>query len=289
MRARVEAVSRRVTAQRARHRSLDTAFEIVDTDLEVGGGIIAGALAYRLFVWLLPLALVVIAGLGLASDLASTSPEAAASSMSLASLVSQSVAGAAESPTRWYALVVGLPALVLATRSVLRVLIGAHRLVWGEVRRPAHKPTFGATMRLLGLFAAFYLVTGAAHWLQARELGIGLLALVAAPLGYGAVWLLISMRLPHRGPWQALLPGAVFFALGMIVLEALGAYVIQPYALNKQGTYGALGIAAVMLVALFMIGRLMVATAVINATVWDRRAVSDRSARRSDRDAVRDR
>ena len=39
---------------------------MVERDSEVGGGIIAGALAYRLFIWLLPLALVAVAGLGFA-------------------------------------------------------------------------------------------------------------------------------------------------------------------------------------------------------------------------------
>lgn len=41
-------------------------------------------------------------------------------------------------------------------------------------------------------------------------------------------------------------------------------------ALGKQGTYGALGIAAALLLGLFLIGRLMVGAAVLNATLWDR-------------------
>jgi hypothetical protein len=73
---------------------------MADRDIEVGGGIIAGALAYRLFIWLLPLALVLVAGLGFAADAASKSPQAAAESLGVAGLVSDSIASAAESPTR---------------------------------------------------------------------------------------------------------------------------------------------------------------------------------------------
>jgi uncharacterized BrkB/YihY/UPF0761 family membrane protein len=51
----------------------------------------------------------------------------------------------------------------------------------------------------------------------------------------------------------------------------LAAYVLAPYALNKQGTYGALGLAAALLVGLFVISRLMVGAAVVNATLWERR------------------
>ena len=81
------------------------------------------------------------------------------------------------------------------------------------------------------------------------------------------------MPLPHRdAPWTALLPGAAVFALGIEVLHAVVVYVITPWALAKQGTYGALGVAASLLVGLFLISRLMVAAAVVNATLWERHA-----------------
>jgi uncharacterized BrkB/YihY/UPF0761 family membrane protein len=54
-------------------------------------------------------------------------------------------------------------------------------------------------------------------------------------------------------------------------VQLLAAYVLAPYALNKQGTYGALGLVAALLVGLFVISRLMVRAAVVNATLWERR------------------
>jgi len=50
------------------------------------------------------------------------------------------------------------------------------------------------------------------------------------------------------------------------------AYVIAPQAVSKQGTYGSLGIAAALLLGLYLISRLVVATAVVNATLAGRRA-----------------
>lgn len=115
----------------------------------------AGALAYRLFIWLLPLALVSVAGLGFAADAGSTTPEDTADSIGLAGLVSSSVASAAGSPARWYALLIGIPVLVYTTRSLLRKLIVTHRLVWADVRGAVPKPKLGATLRLLlALFPA---------------------------------------------------------------------------------------------------------------------------------------
>src|SRR5262249_21839950 len=81
-------VAGRAETERARNDALDALYELVDRDSEVGGGIIAGALAYRLFIWLLPFALVLVAGLGIASDAASRSPDQAAKSLGLAGLVS---------------------------------------------------------------------------------------------------------------------------------------------------------------------------------------------------------
>jgi hypothetical protein len=45
---------------------------------------------------------------------------------------------------------------------------------------------------------------------------------------------------------------------------------IAPWAIVKQGTYGALGGAAALLLLFFLLSRLMVGAAVLNATLWER-------------------
>ena len=47
---------------------LDFAFELVERDSTIGGGMLGGALAYRLFVFLPPFSLFLIAGLGIYAD-----------------------------------------------------------------------------------------------------------------------------------------------------------------------------------------------------------------------------
>jgi uncharacterized BrkB/YihY/UPF0761 family membrane protein len=273
LRARRKRLADRAQEERGRHASLDALFEMVDRDSELGGGIIAGALAYRLFIWLLPLALVAVAGLGIAAGVSAESPEKAADSIGLAGLVTSSVAAAAKGSARWYALVVGIPVLFWATRSVLRVVIGAHRLLWTDVRARAPKPTLAATTRFLVLLVSFFVVSGIANVVRSWSPGFGIFATLLVALPYAGLWLLISLRLPRRGaPWTALLPGALLFGLGIELLDVVAAYFITPYALNKQGTYGALGIAAALLVGLFLISRLVVASAVLNATLWERRS-----------------
>jgi uncharacterized BrkB/YihY/UPF0761 family membrane protein len=263
----------RAEAERRRHRSVDALYDMAERDAEVGGGIIAGALAYRLFIWLLPLALVAVAGLGFAADASSGSPQEAAESLGLEGLVSSSVASAARSANRWYALLIGVPVLVWATRGMLRVLIGAHRLVWLDVRQTAPRPTLVRTLELLGLVLGFWVVSLLAGGFREWSPGSGIAATVVSVLPYIALWLVISLQLPHRdAPWTALLPGALVYGIGTELISVVAAYVITPWALAKQGTYGALGIAAALLFGLYLISRLVVAAAVLNATLWERRA-----------------
>ena len=64
--ARIQANAQRLAQQaqieRERHQPIDAVFEMAERDGEVGGAIIAGALACRLFIWLLPLALIAVRG-----------------------------------------------------------------------------------------------------------------------------------------------------------------------------------------------------------------------------------
>ena len=271
--ARTRELSERGQAERSKHASVDAVYEMVDRDVEFGGGIIAGALAYRLFLWLLPLALVAVAGLGLGADAASESPKHLADSAGLAGLVSQSVASASNSTARWYALVVGIPILVYLTRGLLRALIGAHRILWGDVRAGAPKPTVKATLKLLVLMLGFFVAQALAATVRAHSSGVvGLIATLVVALPYAGLWLLASIGLPHRGSsWIMLVPGALLFGVCVEVLSIVAVYIFGPYAVAKQGTYGALGTAAALLLGLYFLSRIVVIAAVVNATLWARR------------------
>jgi len=286
VRSTAERVAARAALERRRHGTVDAAFEMVDHDSEVGGGIMAGALAYRLFIWLLPFSLVAVAGLGFAAEANSETPADTAQWMGLAGIVSSSVANAASSSARWYALFIGVPLLVYATRSLLRTLIVTHRLVWSDLRGTVPKPTLPSTLLLLLVLLAYFFVTGLANLARGWSPGGGLLVTLLVPIVYGALWLLVSERLPHRTATRRdLLPGAVLFGLGIEVLQVVGAYFIAPQAESRQSTYGSLGIAAALLLGLFLISRLLIGTAVANSTLVRRRELAaEARARPAERD-----
>ena len=270
--ARAKRLADRAQDEREHHVSVDVAFEMVDRDADAGGEIIAGALAYRVFIWLLPLALVAVGGLGLAASASSESTQETARSLGITGLVSNSIATAAQGPARWYALLVGIPLLLYVTRSLLRALIVTHRLLWGDARSAAPRPTVLATLRLLALLLGFSVVSLAASAFRQWAPGPGVLVTLLLMLPYAGLWLLVSLQLPHRSSdWKALVPGALLCGLGIELLHILTAYVLEPYAVAKEGTYGAMGAAAALLLGLFLLSRLIVAGAVLNATLWERR------------------
>jgi uncharacterized BrkB/YihY/UPF0761 family membrane protein len=260
----------RAEASRQSHGSVDAVYVMIDRDSEVGGGIMAGSLAYRLFIWLLPFSLVVVAGIGLGADLTSETAASATRSLGLRGLVAKSVAESSQSSSRWYALVIGIPVLIWATRNLLRALVVVHRLVWGDPRGLAQKVTIRATARFFVLALAYFVILELASHVGSWT-GSYILKVIVAFAGIFGWWLVISLRLPHRdAPWYALVPGAILVAIGLELISGLGSYFIATRVSSSQSAYGVLGVAAGLLFGLFLISRLVVASAVINATVWER-------------------
>jgi len=275
LRARAKRYADRAEEMRGEHGSVDAIFVIADRDVDVGGGIMSGALAYRLFIWLLPFALVVVGGIGIASSASSESAAKAVHAMGLTGIVSNSVAEASHGTSRWYAIVIGLPILVWATRSLLKAIVVVHRLVWGDLRRAVPKPSLKATFLLLLFLVAYFVIRELARWVGIWT-GSVLLRILVGLVLVTVWWLLLSWRLPHRqSRLLDLVPGAVVIAVGLEVLSDVGTYFIAPRVASSQTTYGALGLAATLLFGLYIVSRLIVASAVVNVTLWERRVGTD--------------
>ena len=246
-------------------------FDVYERDRECGGGLLAGALAYRFFIWLLPFVLVLVGGLGIVSSAASESPGELAGQARMSAIVSASVQDAARSNARWYALFIGLPILLYTTRKLLRSLIGVNRLVWtAHVRRAS--PTVAQTFGFLAILTAFPALSAVAAVARASSPAAGVAVTVGATVVFGALWFLASWWLPHTdAPRRALLPGSVVFAIGTLALHVFWGYVVGPLASSRNDTYGSLGIAAALLLGFYFLGRLLVVSAAVNATLWERR------------------
>jgi uncharacterized BrkB/YihY/UPF0761 family membrane protein len=85
--------------------------------------------------------------------------------------------------------------------------------------------------------------------------------------------LFVSWLLPHPEDidlWH-LVPGAVVFGIGAEALHVVTVVWIPYLVSSKSETYGAIGIALVLLFWAYLLGRVMTASAVLNAALYTRR------------------
>jgi uncharacterized BrkB/YihY/UPF0761 family membrane protein len=260
-----------VESARTDHGSVDLCFSVVERDSAIGGGLLAGALAYRLFVLLLPSALLFVSGLGVYADTVDKSPGKVAEEAGLHGLIASQVASTASSNARWIVFSLMIPAVLYALAKLYRAIAIVHALVWhgsGRGRRTTPKG-----IGILGV--ALLLNLGAAEvvgWIRRHDQLGGIAALAVYLVVVGGAWLAVSMQLPHRDVrWPALVPGALLVGAGLLLVNVFNVYVTTRLVEDRANTYGALGVAAALLLSLVLVGRVIVVSAELNASLDDRR------------------
>lgn len=235
------------------------------------GMLLASAVAFRAFLWLLPLALVTA---GLFSGLAAVVPgstEDVLAATGVTSTLRDQIAVALDESRRswWVAVLIGLVLALWTTRTLMRNLVIVNAHVWdAPVPRRSQREVLRATL----LFGAAWLGILAAAALVSAVDGLLPGGVVLAFLGQAAVsgggWLLLTASLPDRRTrWQDLLPGAALFGVGLAALHLVSRVWLPTRIEHSSALYGSLGVAGAVLVWLLAIGQLVVGCAVLNR-VW---------------------
>jgi uncharacterized BrkB/YihY/UPF0761 family membrane protein len=263
---------RRVEDLRTRNALVDAALEAGDLDRRRAGSLLAGGIAFRIFLWLLPAALFAAALVGLLRPTGGASPARVAQSLGLAASVASTVEEATRQSNRGAGalLAIGVVLMLYTSMSLVRALRVAHVLAW-EVpfRRGAPLPRDGAIFT--AAIAATFAVDTGITYLRHEHVALSLLLVPLSFAITGGAWLGLSMLLPHgEAHWRALLPGAALFALGHIVLQVATVYYFAPKLTKAPALYGSLGTAATLLLWLFLVARIIVAAAFLNAALWRR-------------------
>jgi hypothetical protein len=273
VRARADALFGLLEGGRPEHLSIEAGFRWIARDKAIAGGVLGGGLAYRFFFWVLALAVVSAGGLGFASS-SGANVEGAAGDVGLSTPLASSIATAAEQSEtgRWWLLATGAVLFMWFSWGLLRALRLVHAAAWRvKLEALSSAPrSVGAIVAAPVVLAALYATAG---WARASVGGItGLAVTLAVSLGFGALWLLISARLPSADvPWTGFLPGAVLLGIGLLGLHVFTVYFLEEKLAHASELYGALGLAATMLFYLFLIGRGFVWAAELNAVVWELR------------------
>lgn len=254
-------------------------FAAYERDRRVGGEIMAGAIAFRMFVFMLPLTLALVALGGLVADADTKGAADVSKQLGISGLAAKSISESAQlgSGSRWIALAVALFFLYGTSLGLARAMRIAHALAWGEVVEPVHR-SWRVALVVVGTVVGVVAVLGAVTKVRAESPTGGLLATLLCILVYAGVWFALSLRLPHAdAPPIALVPGAIVVAVGVQALHVVTVYYLTRKVSSSTSLYGPIGAAIGILLWAYFFGRLTVASAVINASRW--RASPDEFAR----------
>jgi uncharacterized BrkB/YihY/UPF0761 family membrane protein len=274
--SRTAKLAEQIQALRARSEQLPGApliREVLENERELGGGLIAGGVAFRIFLWLVPFGLVVAALLSFWSEQDPDGLESAARNFGIGAAAAQAASEALEVGNRNAVLVLlfGLVLLAWFTFGAVRALVLAHALAW-QLKAPRIRHAHRVFAAFNGLFFLAILVSAAEKWLEAEIGYVALLGLAVTLAATTAIALYAMWLLPHRATHpRELLPGALLVAVGHQLVQITVIFYFAPRLGRSEETYGAFGTAATMLIWLYVLSRLVTVSAFLNATLWDRR------------------
>jgi uncharacterized BrkB/YihY/UPF0761 family membrane protein len=254
---------------------------VAERDTQRLGGLLAGALAYRMFLWLLPFTLLVVGTLGALTSIDEGTPGAVADDFGLHGTLAEAVSDGARQTGWWIAILIGLFGTLWAGVGAERAVRVSHAAAWGLPADKARSPV-RATLSVAAIALLILGATALAGWLREAEGVVGLIATFLIVGVYFLVWMFVQVRLPHRrGPWTQLVPGALLVAIGAQAIHLFTVWYLLGRAERAASTYGAIGTALVILVWLYVVARLVVGAAVLNAELA-REHAGERAPRREE-------
>jgi uncharacterized BrkB/YihY/UPF0761 family membrane protein len=265
-RARTKVTAAVASAKSAseKHVALAVPLRAAERNRRVAASVLAGGLAYRLFLWLLPFGLLVGGALGF---LNAGSTEKAVSKGGIPGAISNAVGDASRSAhsNSWWLLAIGVPLLLWAGYSGAKAVQLVHSLVWDEPPRKT-KPLQGS-LAFTGVLLAVWAIIALTWWVRGDWPGVFAPLLTFAPLT--GLWLWVSLQLPHRNaPWKALLPGALLVGIGFPVLHELVLSFLVPKLEKSTSLYGGLGATTTVIFFIYLLATLVVTAPILNSSLY---------------------
>lgn len=239
---------------------------------EVHGGFVASAVTLAGFLSIFPLLLLLTAAVGFFSagdvDLAADVTKELGLTGDAAAIVTDAIAAAEES--RRTASIIGVVGLLFSALGVVAALQHAYDSVW-QVKGRGLKDKLYGLVWLAGatlLFVTSFVLTTAVQLLPGPVWPFGILLGLAVGVAL-FLWtsvVLLNLDVPRR----ALLPGAIFAAVGFEILKVVGGIYVPRVVSHSSELYGSIGVVFALLAWLFFFGRLVVYSAVIGVVGWER-------------------
>ena len=255
--------------ERHQHRPVvATSLLMYQRDRAMAGLVVSSALAFRLFLFMVPLLLFVVGIVGFLGDLID---EENLDNVGIGGTLAAQIDSALsqQNATRWLAVFVGLFGVAVTGRSLSRVLVAASCLAWQLPVRT--KASLRAVAVIVGLLFGILAAAAIVNRLRLDHgLALAGLSLAGASAVYAVAWLAMSLVLPKSTPDPgSVIPGTVLFAAVLTALQAVSALYVPGKLERASQVYGTIGLVVVSLGWLFIVSRTMVLSMVLNATVHE--------------------
>jgi uncharacterized BrkB/YihY/UPF0761 family membrane protein len=259
---RVVATTRRAGE---RHMSIAVPLRAVERNSRVAASVLAGGIAYRIFLWLVPFGLVVGGAFGL-GDAAGIEDALAQGGIPGAVVNAIGDIASAADANAWLLLLAGVPTLLWEGYSGTKALQLTHSLVWNDPpprTRPLH-----SSLVFSGVMCAFIAAVSITWWFRDASTTTQVVVFAVTIVPLAALWLAVSLRLPHgSATWKALLPGAFLVAVGFQVSHAIVVYLLAPRLESTTSVYAALGSVTTLLFFMYIVGRIVVTAPILNCSL----------------------
>jgi uncharacterized BrkB/YihY/UPF0761 family membrane protein len=271
--------NRRLAASQARldelldrHRGrpvVQVSLMLYDRDREMAGSVVSSAVAFRLFLFVVPL---LVFAVGIAGFLGDLVDEADVGEAGIGGTLAAQIDSALSQPnsTRWLAVLGGLFGVVVAGRTLSKVLVAASCLAWRLPVRP--KASARAVVTIIGLVLALVVAIALVNNIrQDHGIAVAGISLAAVFVVQVVFWTVMSLVLPRTtSDPGAVLPGAVLVATTLTALQAVSTLFLPDRLARASQVYGAIGASLVTLGWLFIMSRVIVLSLAVNAVIHER-------------------
>lgn len=250
----------RLETERARRSWVRLVVLAWERDRERAGGLLAGGLAYRIFLWQLAAALVIVAVTGIFTITTEADPSEVMRDVGLTAAVAAGISQAAADAgtSSWWLLLLGAWGMLWAGRGAARALQVVSRIAY-EDPAPQRVTATRASLTFNGLMLAALATQAISDDRIGDHLWGKVLVIAITTFLLFALLVWAMHLLPHLGlPWRVAFPGALLCTLGLLAMRIAIEVYFADRIDRAEDIYGSIGIAVVILLALYLTARLFV-------------------------------